>query len=74
VSNIFNYNNYELIDKIIEHQALAKKGEVHPITCGNDSSHWMWPKIENDVVILICNNCNYKQEYIPAIMEKRHES
>lgn len=64
---LFNMNNHVLVDDIMKHQCLAQKGQVHPITCGNNSTHWLWPKIVNDVVILVCNHCDYIQDNIPAI-------
>ena len=39
---------------------------VHPLTCDNDSNHKLLIAKEiNKEVILICKDCNYKQNFIP---------
>ena len=36
---------------------------VHPLTCGNDSSHGnLFPLYEDGMVKLICPDCEYTQE------------
>jgi len=44
---------------------------VHPLTCGNDSSHHPLRSLllrrgKDAKVILVCDDCDYEQTYIPA--------
>lgn len=43
---------------------------VHPLTCGNDSSHALLvPMPEGpDVVVLRCLDCGYRQTHIPPMV------
>ncbi len=43
---------------------------VHPLTCGNDSSHALLrASIESESqVVLLCPDCEYRQVEIPAIV------
>jgi hypothetical protein len=44
-------------------------GRVHPLTCGNDSSHAkLEPIAEDGRVILVCPDCDYRQDVIPSIV------
>lgn len=47
---------------------LYKKGmPVHPLTCGNDSTHENLIAIEeNDIIKLKCKNCDYIQDFVPS--------
>lgn len=38
---------------------------VHPLTCGNDSSHVLHPKQDGSAIILRCPKCSYDQWWIP---------
>lgn len=53
----------EHIDLINKYQ---NDGKFHPLTCGNNSNHKVLKAVEKDGnVILICEDCNYVQTYIP---------
>lgn len=40
-----------------------KQFAVHPLTCGNDSSHGnLYPVCEDGIVKLICPDCDYTQD------------
>ena len=42
---------------------------VHPLTCGYDSTHKPLIAKEIDgIVVLICEDCDYKQKHIPSIL------
>jgi len=43
---------------------------VHPLTCGNDSSHgFLRASIESEgQMVLLCPDCEYRQVEIPAIV------
>lgn len=46
--------------------AWQNNESVHPLTCGNDSSHSNLKAIEQDgEVILACQDCDYTQKHIP---------
>lgn len=54
----------ELIDSINEHQ---KRTDRHPLTCGNDSRHKpLLAKEENGKAILVCEDCDYIQRWVPG--------
>ena len=54
----------EIIRRIQRWQADPR---VHPLTCGNDSSHArLVPVKEGDAVLLRCQDCDYRQAAIPA--------
>ena len=61
-------NNKEIIEKIKKWQNCSF---LHPLTCGNDSNHKILiPKETNDKVILICEDCDYTQKFIPNAIFK----
>ena len=50
-------------------RAWQANGMVHPLTCGNDSSHAKLVPVEADgKVILTCSDCDYRQDWIPNIV------
>ncbi len=56
-------NNAEKIAAINKYQ---NAGYVHELTCGNSSSHKALRPVErNGRVILICDDCDYVQSWIP---------
>lgn len=58
--------NSEIIALIAAHQA---RGDVHPLTCGNDSNHENLVAVEVDgKVVLKCNDCDYVQTHIPGFL------
>lgn len=57
--------------KVIENfNKLQNCGHLHPLTCGNNSSHAVLKlDIVNDKIVgLVCSDCDYKQSYIPSIV------
>jgi len=53
-------------DKITRIIANQNNPMYHPLTCGNDSRHTpLVPVREGDNIVLICPDCDYRQEYIP---------
>jgi len=58
------------IKQIKEYQEAGSKGIVHPLTCGNDSSHdLLSPMFNSDnEVALICWDCDYVQKHIPPVV------
>lgn len=59
-------NNEEIIDKV---RAYQNAGFVHPLTCGNNSRHRILePKEEDEKVVLVCLDCDYRQENIPGVV------
>ena len=55
--------NTKLLNAIRKYQSCPF---VHPLTCGNNSEHENLKGIEiKGKVILICPDCEYKQEWIP---------
>lgn len=53
------------IDRIIAHQ---NDSSLHPLTCGNDSTHTpLVPVLEGHKVVLICPDCDYRQTNIPLL-------
>lgn len=58
-------NNQRLLERIRKWQ---EEPVFHELTCGNDSSHNLLKgKLEDGKVVLICNDCHYKQTYIPEL-------
>jgi len=58
-------SHLEFIKQQLEKWQAA--GWVHPLTCGNDSNHGhLLPIIEDDKIILVCPDCDYRQVNIPA--------
>jgi len=58
----------DLIEAINEHQ---QRKDLHPLTCGNDSRHRpLLAKEENGKAILVCEDCDYVQRYIPEVFEE----
>lgn len=57
-------SNQDLLEAIKKYQSCPF---VHPLTCGNDSqTHGLLKGIEiKGKVILICPDCEYKQDWIP---------
>lgn len=42
---------------------------MHPLTCGNNSNHSpLYPMFDNDRVVLVCADCDYRQEDWPIGM------
>lgn len=42
---------------------------MHPLTCGNNSNHSpLYPLIEGDAVVLVCADCDYRQDNWPIGM------
>ena len=40
----------------------------HPLTCGFDSKHRpLMPVVKGDRLILVCPDCDYRQEHIPQL-------
>lgn len=61
-----NSKLFNTIDKVMKFQELAKQGIIHPLTCGNDSSHkHLIATVKDGKVILMCPDCDYIQNYIP---------
>jgi transposase-like protein len=57
--------NTEMIERI---KAWQEAWWLHPLTCGNDSSHTKLEPAERDgKVVLVCRDCDYVQEFIPPI-------
>ena len=69
-SNITWFAPIDLNSAIIEYvNKIQNSGIVHPLTCGNDSTHAPLIPIERDgSVILICKDCDYEQTQIPMIL------
>ena len=58
--------NKEKIETII---AWQNSGRFHPFTCGNDSGHKPLVPAEIDgKIVLVCEDCDYMQEDIPAVV------
>lgn len=57
----------EIIKAIEKHQ---NAGCVHPLTCGNDSTHKdLVAKEVNGKVILVCDDCDYTQDIPSYVLE-----
>lgn len=62
----------QLVDDIRFYQRF---GMFHEMTCGVDSQHALLvPKVENDVVSLVCPTCGYEQNHIPDLVIGIRES
>lgn len=63
------------IKLIKAYQRAGEEGLVHPLTCGNDSSHDLLNPMfmsGTDEVVLICWDCDYIQRNIPpAVLNKK---
>jgi len=60
--------NQEIIEKIKKWQ---NNEFLHPLTCGNNSNHKILiPKEIDNKVILICEDCDYTQTFIPKAVFK----
>lgn len=47
--------------------------DLHPLTCGNDSSHALLvPRLAGDAVSLACPDCDYRQTHIPVVVLERY--
>ena len=60
-----NRDQLEAIEDICRYQ--LRRG-VHPLTCGNDSTHnLLFPAVEDSTgkLILACPDCDYRQNHIP---------
>ncbi len=56
-------------EKIEAITSWLESGELHPLTCGNDSGHSVLvPEEENGNVILKCSDCDYTQSHIPPVV------
>lgn len=56
------------MDAICRHQLDQTR---HPLTCGNDSSHdVLVPIVEDEVVVLRCSGCDYRQTFIPEFFKR----
>jgi ribA/ribD-fused uncharacterized protein len=66
-------SNEELIKAI---ELYQNDSNVHPLTCGDDSTHepTLVPREENGEVILVCRVCGYKQKYIPMCVIDYYQS
>ena len=57
-----------LEDKIKRIKEWQNCSFVHPLTCGNDSSHGLLtPFVDDDKLKLKCPDCEYIQEHIPEV-------
>lgn len=64
-------SNKDKLELIKEYQ---ESGIVHPLTCGNDSSHNLLEAVEDKgKVILRCTDCEYVQGNIPKFVYKIKE-
>ena len=60
--------NEQIIEAVSDWQA---NDMLHDLTCGNDSDHApLIPKEENGKVILVCSDCDYKQEHILEVVKQ----
>lgn len=43
---------------------------VHPLTCGWDSQNHrpLRPRRDGDQVVLVCEDCDYVQRWVPAVV------
>lgn len=66
----------EQMNRIVEWQTGRIGGEVreqmfrmHPLTCGNDSSHaLLFPLLVEGHIVLACPDCDYTQTHIPPVI------
>lgn len=60
-------------DKLDRVRAWQEAGHVHPLTCGNDSTHALLvPEVwdfgtPSAHVLLVCLTCGYQQKHIPPL-------
>lgn len=55
----------EKVDRV---RAWQEAGHVHPLTCGNDSTHALLvPEAWDFDVALVCLTCGYQQKHIPPL-------
>lgn len=64
------------MNAICEWQTGYKDGErklmdrMHPLTCGNDSSHApLFPVFADGRMLLVCADCDYVQKHIPVAVQ-----
>lgn len=57
--------NIDKINKVLEWQ---NSEIVHPLTCSNCTSNLIPAVSLDNVVVLICVNCDYIQTYIPDVV------
>lgn len=66
--NKLQENPYIKIDGVENHWLYPNGFPIHPLTCGNNSNHKVLKAIEKDYkVILICEDCDYEQSYLPDL-------
>ncbi len=54
--------------------AWQNNPHVHPLTCGNDSSHSnLIPEIRGGDVILKCIDCSFEQLWIPDCIKQEFD-
>ena len=59
-------NVQEVVDRVNTWQTAEN---VHPLTCLNDSSHTaLVPEVKDNVVVLVCKDCGYEQDFIPPVV------
>jgi hypothetical protein len=64
-------DNHKLLQAIKKYQSCPF---VHPLTCGKDSNHENLKGIElKGKVILICPDCDYRQEWVPDFVWQAEE-
>jgi hypothetical protein len=62
-------DEHEQLRAIAAVRAWQGDGRVHPLTCGEDSSHRrLEPVAEAEIVVLKCLDCGYRQDWIPKIV------
>lgn len=67
---ILTLNNQRLLERI---RMWQEEPVFHELTCGNNSNHSLLKgEIESGKVVLICDDCNYKQTYIPELFYSDH--
>ena len=60
----------ELINALKAWQSDSEN--VHPLTCGNDSTHApLVPVSDGGNIILKCSDCDYVQKFIPDVVLER---
>lgn len=69
-------SRYVSMNMVCEWQTGYRRGErdpmarMHPLTCGNDSSHApLFPIFDGDRMVLVCCDCDYRQENIPQAVQ-----
>ena len=61
---------HAVLQRIRDHQG---NGRYHPLTCGKNSAHMLQGQIlphsrAQSRVILVCPDCDYRQNYIPSML------